>query len=255
MYDEAILRSGATRRFGLIGYPLSHSFSEKYFSSKFRKEGLNNCRYELFPIAAINDLPHLLQEKKDLQGLNVTIPYKKLVMPYLAERTGIPYELEACNCISIREGKLYGHNTDIAGFEKSIQPLLLPHHTHALVLGTGGAAAAVLFVLRKLGINVTGVSRNAKRSGIISYTEITQEIIESHHIIINTTPLGMFPDIDTCPSIPYQYLTGKHLLYDLTYNPGKSLFLQKGEEKGALIKNGEEMLIIQAEESWRIWNE
>lgn len=242
------------RLFGLIGYPLSHSFSKKYFTEKFDKDGLTDCHYELFPLTAIGQLPELLATHPQLEGLNVTIPYKKQVVKYL-QASAIPEGLDACNCIAIRNGLATGYNTDITGFEKSLAPLLKPHHTKALVLGTGGAAEAVIFVLKKLGINFEMVSRSRHKNAGLTYPEIGEETIRERTLIINTTPLGMYPSTDECPDIPYQYLSDKHLLYDLVYNPAKTLFLQKGEERGAAIKNGEEMLMLQAEESWRIWNE
>lgn len=242
------------RLFGLIGYPLSHSFSEKYFSEKFSKEGITDCRYTLFPIRTIEELFTLLKNYPELEGLNVTIPYKKQVLAFL-DNSWIPAGVDACNCINIVNGKLIGYNTDITGFEKSLQSLLKSYHKKALVLGNGGAASAVLFVLRKLNIEFSIVSRKIHDDSSMVYGDITREIMKEHSLIINTTPLGMNPDTDTCPSIPYKYISKEHLLYDLVYNPVKTLFLQKGEERGAAIKNGEEMLKLQAEESWRIWNE
>jgi shikimate dehydrogenase len=242
------------RLFGLIGYPLSHSFSRNYFSEKFEKEGINGCRYELFPLATIEELKPLLEKNPELDGLNVTIPYKKQVLPYLDE-SRLPEGLSACNCINIINGKLVGYNTDTTGFEKSLVPLLKTYHQKALVLGNGGATAAVVFVLNKLGINYDIVSRKKHDLSTLTYRDINKKIITENLLIINTTPLGMQPDTDSCPDIPYQFLSNKHLLYDLVYNPAKTLFLQKGEEQGATIKNGEEMLLLQAEESWRIWNE
>ena len=241
------------RLFGLIGYPLSHSFSRNYFSEKFEKEGINGCSYELFPLATIEGLKPLLEKNPELEGLNVTIPYKKQVLPYLDE-SRIPEGLSACNCINIINGKLVGYNTDITGFEKSLVPLLKTYHQKALVLGNGGATAAVVFVLKRMGIDFDIVSRKKHDHSTMTYRDINKKIITENLLIINTTPLGMQPDTDSCPDIPYQFLTNKHLLYDLVYNPAKTLFLQKGEERGATIKNGEEMLVLQAEESWRIWN-
>ena len=242
------------RLFGLIGYPLSHSFSKKYFEEKFKKEGLNDCSYELFPIPAIDDLKKILQENPDLRGLNVTIPYKKQVLPWLYSQSGIPEGLEACNCIKISEGKLSGFNTDVTGFEKSLLPLLQPWHKKALVLGNGGATASVSFVLKKLHIDFDIVSRSLHDGSTLTYEDVNEKLIGNSQIIINTTPLGMYPDTEQCPEIPYHFITDKHLLYDLIYNPAKTLFLQKAEQYGATIKNGEEMLVLQAEESWRIWN-
>lgn len=241
------------RLFGLIGYPLSHSFSKKYFTEKFEKEGINGCSYELFPLKTIEGLRPLLENHPELEGLNVTIPYKQQVLSLLDERR-IPEELSACNCINIINGKLVGYNTDVTGFEKSLVPLLKTYHQRALVLGNGGATAAVVFVLKKLGITFDIVSRKRHNHSTLTYRDINKKIISDSHLIINTTPLGMEPDTGSCPDIPYSYLTDKHLLYDLVYNPAKTLFLQKGEERGATIKNGEEMLALQAEESWRIWN-
>lgn len=242
------------RLFGLIGYPLSHSFSEKYFTEKFEKEGLANYRYKLFPLDTIDQLPALLQDNPDLEGLNVTIPYKKQVLAYLDSSEHIPEALNACNCIRISQGKLSGYNTDWIGFEQSLTPLLQPHHTKALILGNGGATAAVSFALKKLGIAFNIVSRSMHAGSTLTYDELDETIIKGNTLIINTTPLGMYPHTDNCPAIPYQYITSAHLLYDLLYNPAKTLFLQKGEERGAKTKNGEEMLVLQAEGSWNIWN-
>ena len=241
------------RLFGLIGYPLSHSFSGKYFTEKFEQEKIADCQYELFPITSIDELPALLSAHPELNGLNVTIPYKKQVLQLL-DMSALPPGLEACNCIRIQNGYLTGHNTDAAGFEKSLLPLLKPHHTKALVLGNGGAAEAVIFVLRKLGVLFQLVSRTIHNGSTLTYPELNKSILEEHTVIINTTPLGMYPHTDQCPDIPFQFVNSSHLLYDLVYNPVKTLFLQKGEERGAVIKNGEDMLVIQAEESWRIWN-
>jgi shikimate dehydrogenase len=240
------------RLFGLIGYPLTHSFSKKYFTQKFEKERMKDCRYELFSMVAINELINVLKYP-GLSGLNVTIPYKEKVLPFLDETDDVVKKIKACNCISIINGKLKGYNTDVEGFERSLKTLLKPHHTHALVLGTGGAAKAVEFVLRKLRIDLKYVSRKPSVNNY-SYEELTSAIIADHTLIINTTPLGMYPAITEAPPLPYEALAADHYLFDLTYNPEKSLFLQKGEERGAAIKNGYEMLVIQAEESWRIWN-
>lgn len=240
--------------FGLIGYPLTHSFSKKYFTEKFERERLSNYRYELFPIQSIRELKEILQRHPELEGLNVTIPYKQQVFSYLDSNRNIPKNITACNCIKITGGSLTGYNTDILGFEKSLQPLLKPWHKKALVLGNGGATEAVTFVLRKLNIDFDIVSRSLHANSTICYRDIGEEIMKQHLLIINTTPLGMYPQTDQHPDIPYEFITNKHLLYDLIYNPSKTLFLQKGEQMGATTKNGEEMLILQAEESWRIWN-
>ncbi len=239
--------------YGLIGYPLTHSFSKKYFDQKFREQDLEDCRYELFEMPSLDGLKKLLKEQPLLAGLNVTIPYKKEVLHYLDSAEQIPAQLKACNCIKITGGRLYGYNTDCIGFERSLLPLLKPHHKKALVMGSGGSADAVVYVLHKLGIEYSVVSRQKNKTGL-SYPDLGREMINEYSIIINTTPLGMYPDINNCPDIPYQFIGSKHLLYDLVYNPAKTLFLQKGEAQGANIKNGEEMLTIQAEESWKIWN-
>jgi shikimate dehydrogenase len=242
------------RLFGLIGYPLSHSFSKKYFTEKFAREGIAGCAYELFPLTTINELEDLLSANPQLQGLNVTIPYKQQVLPYVHSREGIPEGMGACNCIRISEGRLYGFNTDTIGFEKSFSPFLRPWHQKALVLGNGGAALAVVHVLKKLAIEYKIVSRQLREGSALTYADLTKETIEEHTVIINTTPLGTYPNIHDCPPIPYDHITQHHFLYDLVYNPERTLFLQKGQERGGQIHNGYDMLVIQAEESWKIWN-
>ena len=241
------------RLFGLIGYPLSHSFSKKYFTKKFELEEMTDCRYELFPLKKIDELPSLVKDHPELEGLNVTIPYKKKVLPFLDD-SHISAGLNACNCINISNGKLVGYNTDATGFEKSFKPLLKSYHKKALILGNGGAAAAIVFVLQKLKIDFHIVSRKMHDDSSLTYKSIDREIIQEHTVIINTTPLGMYPDSASFPDIPYKFVTNKHLLFDLVYNPARTIFLQKGEGQGATIRNGEEMLMLQAEESWRIWN-
>ena len=240
------------RLFGLIGYPLSHSFSKKYFADKFNREGITDCRYDLFPLEDIRDLRLLLN--KDPEGLNVTIPYKEQVIPFLDDMTDVVRETGACNCIRIRDGKLKGFNTDVTGFEQTLLQKLRPHHKPALVLGTGGASKAVKWVLAKNHIPFTMVSRKAS-DDTLSYQHITPQMMAEYKLVINTTPLGMYPATDQAPELPYDGVTPDHLFYDLIYNPPKTLFLQKGESKGAEILNGSDMLVIQAEESWRIWNE
>lgn len=241
------------RQFGLIGYPLSHSFSKKFFTKKFSEENIHGCSYELYPISSIDDFNPLLQHDKNIEGLNVTIPYKEAVLPFLSEVTDAVREIGACNCIKIKNGSLTGYNTDVIGFEESLKPLLLPHHKKALILGTGGAAKAVAWVLKKLQIEFIYVSRR-EGGGIVKYDQINDEMIRNFHLIINTTPVGMQPNAGQKPSLPYGGLSKKHLCYDLVYNPLKTAFLEEAEKRGAVIKNGIEMLIIQAEESWKIWN-
>lgn len=242
------------RLFGLIGYPLTHSFSGKYFAEKFKREGLSEHRYDLFSIPTIGELQDILDQHPDLCGLNVTIPYKEQVLPFLDEIDDVVTEIQACNCIKISNGKLKGFNTDVTGFEISLKEQLKPHHKKALILGTGGASKAVEFVLRKLGIGFKYVSRK-KTPNNFSYSELDADIISYYQLIINTTPVGTYPAVNEAPDIPYESLTTQHYLFDLVYNPAKTLFLQKGEEKGAVIKNGYDMLLIQADESWRIWND
>lgn len=240
--------------YGIIGYPLTHSFSRQYFTEKFRQEGIADCSYETYPLKNIGDLPALLQQNPQLLGLNITIPYKRSVIQFLQDIEHLPAGLPACNCIKIIDGKTVGYNTDVTGFERSVEPMLTDKHIHALILGNGGAAEAVKFVLQKLNISYSIVGRTVKEGIKFTYADLDEKVINEHLLIINTTPLGTFPAIDECPDIPYQFLGSQHLLYDLVYNPSRTLFLQKGKEQGAIIKNGYEMLLIQAEESWRIWN-
>lgn len=242
------------RRFGLIGYPLSHSFSQKYFTDKFRQENIRDCLYENFPLEDIAGLPAVLAQYQDLAGLNITIPYKEKVIAYLHEQSPVVQEIGACNCIRFRDGKLYGYNTDVTGFQRSLEPLLLPTHRKALILGTGGASKAVEYVLRQKGIEYHIVSRSPEGLKQVDYEWVNETNLQEHTLLVNTTPLGMFPNIDSCPPIPYQFLTPAHYLFDLVYNPPVTKFLQLGQERGARIKNGADMLVIQAEESWKIWN-
>jgi shikimate dehydrogenase len=247
------------RRYGLIGYPLTHSFSEKYFAEKFRREGITDAVYKNFPIASVKELPELVASVKDLSGLNVTIPYKEQVIPYLDTLSGDAEKIRAVNTIRIeRSGervRLLGYNTDVWGFETTLKPLLRPWHTFALVLGTGGAAKAVGYVLEKLGMEVWYLSRRPRGERTIRYEELTGPMLQQIKLLVNTTPLGMFPETDRCPEIPYRYLTDEHLLYDLIYNPGETLFMKRGKERGATVVNGLAMLEQQAEKSWEIWND
>jgi shikimate dehydrogenase len=242
------------KKYGLIGYPLSHSFSQKYFTEKFRREQISDCIYENFPLTTIEALTPLLAQQPNLCGLNVTIPYKEQVIPFLAAQSEVVKTIGACNCIKITHGELTGHNTDVIGFEQSLLPKLQPHHKTALVLGTGGAAKAVHFVLDKLGIAFKEVSRTPGTDRQLAYEQLTADVIQEYLVIINSSPVGTYPNVNECPALPYEALTPQHYLFDLVYNPAKTLFLQKGEQQGAAIKNGHDMLMIQAEESWRIWN-
>jgi len=241
------------KRYGLIGYPLTHSLSEQYFTQKFIEEGIEDCFYERFSMPSIADLHEILNSHQDLRGFNITIPYKKEVLAFLTERSKAVEEVGACNCVKIESGKLIGYNTDVIGFENSLIPFLKPNHNRALVLGTGGAALAIVYVLQKLGIEFSYVSRTAT-IGQFSYNDLDASVMASHTLIINTTPLGMFPNIEDCPAIPYDLLTPEHHLFDLTYNPAASTFLTKGKQMGATIQNGQQMFVEQAEQSWRIWN-
>lgn len=241
------------KRYGLIGYPLTHSLSEQYFTQKFIEEGIEDCVYERFSMPSIADLHEILNSHLDLRGFNITIPYKKEVLAFLTERSKAVEEVGACNCVKIESGKLIGYNTDVIGFENSLIPFLKPIHNRALVLGTGGAALAIVYVLQKLGIEFSYVSRTAK-IGQFSYNDLVASVMASHTLIINTTPLGMFPNIEDCPAIPYDLLTPEHHLFDLTYNPAASTFLTKGKQMGTTIQNGQQMFVEQAEQSWRIWN-
>jgi shikimate dehydrogenase len=243
------------RTFGLIGYPLTHSFSQKYFTEKFRSSGIEDAQYLNFPLESIESFPALIKEQATLNGLNVTIPYKEQVIPFLDELDESVQQIGACNCILVKNGQLKGYNTDYLGFKVSLMKKLKPYHTHALVLGEGGAAKAVNYALKKLGIEFLTVSRRGKDvPGVVQYNQLNDEMLEQFTLIVNTTPLGMSPNIETAPDIPYNALTSRHYLYDLVYNPSRTLFLQLGEERGATIENGMEMLTIQAEEGWKIWN-
>jgi len=240
------------KKYGLIGFPLSHTFSPTYFKKKFDKLGITNTQYDAYPIDKIEKIIPLFNQ---LNGINVTIPYKQSVMQFLDVISHEAQAIGAVNTILITaNGKKFGYNSDVYGFEQSLLPLIKPQHNKALVLGTGGAALAVCFVLEKLNIEFCLVSRN-KKEGVLTYKDISHSIVKDHTIIINTTPLGMAPFSDNCPNIPYNAIDEHHLLYDLIYNPEETLFLKKGKAKKAVIKNGLEMLHLQAEKSWSIWQE
>ncbi len=245
------------KTYGLIGKTLKHSFSKKYFTKKFQKEAIQNCRYELFPLATIADFPTLIKQQKDLNGLNVTIPYKEVVLPYLDEIDTAAAAIGAVNTIQFNNGRLKGFNTDIIGFANSLKTFLQKNknsNIQALILGTGGAAKAVKHVLEyQFNIPHKIVSRNPQK-GDYTYNDLDKKILETHHLIINTTPLGTYPAIENCPNIPYSLLGAEHFLYDLVYNPEITLFLKKGMEQNAQTINGLDMLIGQAEAAWKIWN-
>jgi shikimate dehydrogenase len=241
--------------YGLVGQSLVHSFSQKYFSDYFIKKGVADCQYLNFELKELDIEIIKLKNLDNLCGLNVTIPFKTKIISFLDDITDACKAVNACNCIKIENGKWIGYNTDVVGFEESFIPHLKRYHKKALVLGTGGASKAVIFVLNKLGIKFLNVSRNKlPSSSVISYADISPEIIGEYNIVINTTPLGMFPKVYAFPQLPYEWVTPQHYFFDLIYNPTKTLFLAKAEAKGAIIENGQKMLEIQAIESWKIWN-
>ena len=244
------------KKYGLLGYPLGHSFSRNYFNQKFEAERID-AEYLNFEIPEIKEIKNVIKENPELNGLNVTIPYKEQVIPYLDDFDEDARLIGAVNVIKFSKGlfgkvKLKGYNSDIIGFKQSIEPLLKEHHRKALILGTGGASKAVFQGLKQLGVASTFVSRKAKEY-CITYEEITPKVMEQYTVIVNTTPLGMYPNVNACPDIPYDLLTSDHLLYDLLYNPDETLFMRKGKEKGAVVKNGLEMLLLQAFAAWEIW--
>ncbi|MCB0443697.1 MAG: shikimate dehydrogenase [Flavobacterium sp.] len=242
------------KRFGLIGKNISYSFSKKYFTEKFEKEKLEKCSYENFDLQTISQFPKIYRENKDLKGLNVTIPYKEKIIPYLDQLDKNASKIGAVNCIKFtKKGKLKGYNTDYFGFKKSIQPLLQPHHQKALILGTGGASKAIAFALNKLGILYTFVSRSRKEDAL-DYKYINATTFDNYQIIINCTPLGTHPNLAECPPIPYEFFTSEHLAFDLIYNPEESEFLKRAKTNNAVTKNGYQMLVLQAEKGWKIWN-
>lgn len=240
------------QQYGLIGFPLSHSFSPDFFNQKFEQNNIAAI-YKSYPIEDIALLPKLLFEESGLKGLNVTIPYKTSVIPYLDFISKEAQQIGAVNCIKIAGAKLFGYNTDHYGFTASLKPLLAQGIKAALVLGSGGSAQAVIYALRQMNIAYQIVSHSGQ--GNYDYSDLNEEIIQSHLLIINTTPLGMYPHTENYPAIPYSFLSEKHLLFDLIYNPEQTAFLRQGAARGAAIKNGLEMLQLQAEKSWEIWNE
>lgn len=246
-------------RYGLIGFPLGHSFSKTFYDQKIQEEKISHVEYGLYPLERIALFPDLVNKDPWLKGVNVTIPHKIAVLDYLDEVSREAREIGAVNCIKIcreADGKpfLKGYNTDVYGFEMSLRPLLRAYHRQALVLGSGGAARAVCYVLDKLGITWRMVSRHpAPGTGSLAYEDLDEHILSTHRLIINTTPLGTYPDVGASPMIPYHLLGTDHLLYDLVYNPQKTTFLRQGEAAGSTIKNGYEMLVLQAERNWEIW--
>jgi shikimate dehydrogenase len=245
------------KKYGLIGNPLGHSFSKTFFNQKFQAEKID-AEYVNFEIEKVRDLKRIIKENPTLSGLNVTLPHKETVMPLLDSITENAKDIGAVNVIKFTKGlfgklKLEGHNSDIIGFKQSIEPLLDDRRRKALILGTGGSSKAIYHGLKQLRVQAVYVSRTKKKD-CLTYDEITKEVIEKYTVIVNTTPVGMYPKTDACPDIPYQYLTTDHLLYDLLYNPDETLFMKKGKAQGATVKNGLEMLLLQAFVSWEIWN-
>lgn len=236
------------RHFGIIGYPLHHSFSAKYFNEKFATEGID-AEYSLYPVQVESLKSKVESLLYTLDGFNVTLPYKQVIIPFLDRLDETAQAIGAVNVVH----KRVGYNTDCLGFMESMQPLLRDYDRKALVLGTGGASKAVCYGLRKLGLTPTLVSRTPKEAQL-GYHELTDEIMASHTIIVNCTPLGMFPYVDDCANIPYEKITARHLLYDCIYNPEETLFLRKGREQGASTKNGMDMLFGQAKAAWKIWS-
>lgn len=243
-----------SKKYGLLGKNISYSFSKKYFTEKFSNQLFADCSYENFDIESIAEFPILLKNNLDIKGLNVTIPYKESILPYLDKLSKKATLIGAVNVVRYtKNGLLKGYNSDYYGFKKSIQPLLQPHHKKALILGTGGASKAVAFALDELNIYYTFVSREASDK-TITYDRINATTFDNFQIVINCTPLGTSPNIEEFPPIPYHFFTDKHLAFDLIYNPEESAFLRKAKKRGATIKNGFEMLIFQAEKAWEIWN-
>jgi len=240
-------------KYGIIGRAISYSFSPRYFLQKFEELGLKDHVYLIFDLESISAFPDLVRSNPDLSGLNVTIPYKEEIMPYLDKIDPIAAKIGAVNTICFRDGKTFGHNTDVIGFKNSLQNQLLPTDSKALILGTGGAAKAIQFVLDELGIKTTAVSRKAN-SSVLTYGDLNPEVIGAHSLIINCTPLGTFPEVEAKPAILYEALTRQHFLFDLIYNPEKTAFLKAGEAVGARISNGYQMLVGQAEASWELWH-
>jgi shikimate dehydrogenase len=244
-------------RYGLIGNPLKHSFSQDFFNDKFMAENIN-AEYVNFEIPAIEEFILIIKNNPYLKGLNVTIPYKEQVIPYLDRLSENAQLIGAVNVIKIERGKkgkpqLTGYNSDIIGFKDSIKPLLQDHHKQALILGTGGSAKAIYYGLKQLGVAGIYVSREKTSENVLIYSELNEEVIKKNTVIVNCTPVGMWPNVDDCPLIPYHLLTKEHLLYDLLYNPNETLFMKKGKEQKATVKNGLEMLLLQAFASWDFW--
>jgi shikimate dehydrogenase len=241
------------KKLGLIGKNLSHSFSQKFFTEKWKKDGITDHSYELFELSEIDKIKEVFEDD-EICGLNVTISYKESVIPFLDELSEEAEKIGAVNTIDFRDGKTIGHNTDVYGFRQSIKPFLASHHERALVLGTGGAAKAVAFGLRQLGIDSLFVSRSPEGERQVSYKDLNENAVKHWPLIVNATPVGTFPNVEEKPEIPYDFLTDRNLLFDLVYNPEETAFLKAGKSQGALTSNGLNMLHLQAEKAWEIWN-
>lgn len=244
------------KKLGLLGKNISYSFSQNYFSQKFIEAKIDSdFSYQNFDIQNIDKFPEILKNNLELIGLNVTIPFKETIIPFLDELSDNVKQIGAVNTIKILpNGNLFGDNTDFFGFNKSLETLIESHHKKALILGTGGSAKAVAFGLKKLNIGATFVSRNSKENCIL-YSELNQEIFHNFQIVVNCTPIGTFPKVELCPDISYEYFTKNHIAFDLIYNPEETEFLKRAKENGAKTKNGYDMLVFQAEKAWKIWNE
>lgn len=243
-------------QYGIIGKSLLHSFSKSYFEDKFKQLGLSDHSYELFEIPSIEVIKTVISEHKTLRGFNVTIPYKEAIIPFLDELAGDAKEISAVNCVKIIEGKCIGYNTDYYGFAQSIKPFLDTNHERALILGTGGASKAIAYALKKVGVEIYFVTSSAtkKTNNTFFYSELNEHVMNAFKLVVNTTPLGTFPNVEEAPALPYHLFTEQHLAYDLVYNPSETLFLKRAKEKGSLVVNGLSMLQLQAEKSWEIWN-
>lgn len=246
------------REFGLIGYPLGHAYSQKYFEEKFKKESITDAKYQLFPLSEISKIHNIILSQPNLIGLNITTPYKELVIPYLNEIDASILRLGTINTIKIsRKDNTYslkGFNTDVDGLRKTFEHLSLPEGSKALIFGSGGSGKTTRFVLEELGIKSTNVSREPENLSQLSYRNVTEAVLNHHSLIINASPVGMFPKVDECPAIPYEFITDRHICIDLVYNPAQTLFLKKCAEKGATVINGLTMLYEQADKAWEIWN-
>lgn len=242
------------KKYGLIGFPISHSFSKPYFEEKFRKLGLRDHSFEAFEMRNIDGFPELLQREKELRGVSVTIPHKETIIPFLTRLDPVAEEIGAVNCVKIKGGEFTGYNTDAFGFRQSLRPFLDSNHARALIFGTGGASKAIAYVLRNLGIGYWFVSRSKNPENTLGYDDLTPEVIASCKLLVNCTPVGMWPQETEFLPLPYHAITPEHLAYDLIYNPADTVFLKKAKERGALTSNGYNMLVFQAEEAWRLWN-